>query len=87
MMSPLGHWIEIGHNVGHLLMTGASMVPKLAVLPVSAMAQVGDLASVGGPMVLIVASVEGEVDTSSKTLDTTGGFPPGQLRAFAGVGA
>ena len=38
MMVPLGVRMEIGLSNRRLLMTGASMVPKWAVLPVSAMA-------------------------------------------------
>jgi hypothetical protein len=45
MIVPLGLWVAIGLAAGHLLTTVSIVVPKWAVLPVSAMMEV-----VGGPV-------------------------------------
>jgi hypothetical protein len=44
MMLPFGLWMASGVVVGRLLTTGKAVVPKCAVLPVSAIIEV-----VGGP--------------------------------------
>ena len=49
MMSPLGLRMKIGFRVGRLFITGASIVPKWAVLPVSATASWWGIVNVGGP--------------------------------------
>ena len=45
MIVPLGLWMAIGWVAGSLLTTGSVVVPKWAVLPVSAMMDV-----MGGPV-------------------------------------
>lgn len=95
-MLPLGLWMAMGCRVGCLLRTGASMVPKLAVLPVSAMAMCGVLMlGAGGPIGLTSAVV-----SASKQVVVIGdeftkglqlpllviGFPPGQLLVLVGAG-
>lgn len=55
---PLGLRMVIGWRVGRLLRTGASMVPKLAVLPVSAMASWWWIVPVGGPIAIGASNVD-----------------------------
>lgn len=47
-MEPFGFWMEIGVDVGRLLMTGVSIVQKWLVHPVSAMYWMGGATAVGG---------------------------------------
>jgi hypothetical protein len=94
-MVPPGVWIEIGHDVGRRFMTGASIVQKCAVLPVSAMAGTdGGSAMVGGPTGARAAGSGGlatgiTITSLRVTLEDGAvargvGFPPGQAEDVGG---
>ncbi|KAI2500613.1 hypothetical protein MHU86_13834 [Fragilaria crotonensis] len=94
-MVPPGVWMEIGHDVGRRFMTGASIVQKCAVLPVSAMAGTdGGRAMVGGPTGARAAGSGGlatgiTITSLRVTLEDGAvargvGFPPGQAEDVGG---
>lgn len=89
MMSPLGLRMKIGFKVGRLFITGASIVPKWAVLPVSAMASWWGIVIVGGPTVLDATNVDAQLQVgindelfTLSALGATVGFPLSQLREW-----
>jgi|GWRWMinimDraft_5_1066013.scaffolds.fasta_scaffold11899_1 hypothetical protein len=89
MMSPLGLRMKIGFRVGRLFITGASIVPKWAVLPVSATASWWGIVNVGGPTALDASNVDAQLQVGSNdelitlsTLDAAVGFPLSQLREW-----
>ena len=87
MIAPLGLRMKIGFRVGRLLITGASMVPKWAVLPVSAMASWWGIEKMGGPTAFGASKVDMKLQVGIKdelfmvsTVVAAVGFPLSQLR-------